>query len=50
MDELGRYLHESLDGMTTNPRFAWKGGADKVKIVQGRLPHLRQLDVVAYTR
>jgi hypothetical protein len=47
IDETGRYLHESLEGMTTNPRFAWKGDAAKLKAVQNRLPHTRHLDVVA---
>ena len=47
IDETGRFLHESLDGMTTNPRFAWKGDAGKLKAVRQRLPHTRQLDAVS---
>ncbi len=47
MDDQDRYLHESLDGFTTNPRFAWKQPRSKVKAVLGRMPHFKNLDVVA---
>lgn len=50
VDEMGRYLHESLDGMTTNPRYAWKGGQDKLTKIQKQLPHLRQLDAVPFQK
>lgn len=40
----GYYLHESIEQLTTNKRFAWKGTAKNIEAVFKAKPQWRELD------
>jgi hypothetical protein len=43
-DGAGRYLHESLDGLTANRQFAWRGTTKQLDKVLQQRPNFRTLD------
>ncbi len=42
-DEAGQWLHESLEALTKNKRFAWKGTTKKIEVVLKRMPKWKVL-------
>lgn len=42
-DEAGQWLHESLEALTKNKRFAWKGTTKKIEVVFKRMPKWKVL-------
>lgn len=42
-DEAGQWLHESLEALTKNKRFAWKGTTKRIEVVLKRMPKWKVL-------
>lgn len=42
-DEAGQWLHESLEGLTRNRKYAWKGTTKTIAVVLQRMPKWKVL-------